>query len=165
MELIKIGKIAKTHGFKGHIKVYIDEFYMNDFEDMQAIFINQLPYFISKKDINSNSQAILLLEDIDTKEKAQKLQGKEIFAKDDDLTEILDGNEYDELINFIFMDKSSGKNGKIIEIIEMPFQFLAKVQFEDRETLIPLNDDFILSINRKKHIVEMCLPEGLLDIN
>ena len=71
MELIKIGKVLKTHGFKGHLKVFIDEFYMHDFEEINAIFINQLPYFIQSKDINSDAQAILLLEDIDSKEKAQ----------------------------------------------------------------------------------------------
>lgn len=69
MELIKIGKVLKTHGFKGHLKVFIDEFYMNDFEDMKAVFINNLPYFILSKDINSEAQAIILLEEVDSKEK------------------------------------------------------------------------------------------------
>ena len=68
MELIKIGKIGKTHGFKGHLKVLIDEFYMQDFEDMKVVFIQQLPYFILHKDINTTSQVIILLEDIDTKD-------------------------------------------------------------------------------------------------
>ena len=86
MELIKIGKVLKTHGYKGHLKVFIDEFYMDDFEEMKAIFINNLPYFIVSKDINSDAQAIILLEDIDNKEKAHPLQGKYIFAKDDVLT-------------------------------------------------------------------------------
>ena len=70
MELIRIGKVLKTHGYKGNLKIYIDEFYMDDFEELSIIFINNLPYFITSKDINSESQAIILLEEIDSKEKA-----------------------------------------------------------------------------------------------
>ncbi len=164
MELIKIGKVLKTHGFKGHLKIFIDEFYMNDFEDMTAIFINGLPYFIQSKDINTDSQAIILLEEIDSKEKAHKLQGKEILAKEDDLTEILDGTEYDELIGYEIRDVNIGNIGKIEKIIEMPFQFLAQIKKEKKEILIPLNDDFILKIDKKKKIVEMQLPDGILEI-
>lgn len=164
MELIKIGKVLKTHGYKGHLKVFIDEFYMHDFEEINAIFINQLPYFIQSKDINSDAQAILLLEDIDSKEKAQKIQGKEIFAKEDDLTEILDGNEYDEMIGFDILDEKVGNIGKIEKIIEMPFQFLAQVLKENKEILIPLHEDLIKKIDTKKKTVEINLPDGFLDI-
>ncbi len=164
MELIKIGKVLKTHGYKGHLKVFIDEFYMHDFEEMKAIFINKLPYFIVTKDINSDSQAIISLEDIDNKEKAHPLQGKDIFAKDDDLSEILDGEEFDELVGYEITDKNIGSIGKIEAIVEMPFQFLAKVLKDKKEILIPLNDDFILNINDQKKIVEMQLPDGFLKI-
>jgi len=165
MELIKIGKVAKTHGFKGHLKVYIDEFYMADFEDIKAIFINNLPYFIINKDINSDSQAILLLEDINTKEKAQRLQGTPIFAKDDDRTEMLDGEVYDCLVGFEMYDIAAGKIGIIEEIMEMPFQFLAKIKKDDKDLLIPLNDDFIILIHEDQKRIEMQLPEGLLNIS
>lgn len=164
MEFIKIGKVLKTHGFKGHLKIYVDEFYMNDFEDINSVIINNLPYFISSKDINSNSQAIILLEDIDSKEKAQKLQGKELLAKEDDLTEILDGNEFDDIVTYVILDKNYGEIGKINEIVEMPFQIMAKVTYKEKPILIPLNDDFITLINDKKKTVEMQLPNGFLEI-
>ena len=164
MEFIKIGKVLKTHGFKGHLKIYVDEFYMNDFEDINSVIINNLPYFISSKDINSNSHAIILLEDIDSKEKAQKLQGKELLAKEDDLTEILDGNEFDDIVTYVILDKNYGEIGKINEIVEMPFQIMAKVTYKEKPILIPLNDDFITLINDKKKTVEMQLPDGFLEI-
>jgi 16S rRNA processing protein RimM len=164
MELIKIGKVGKTHGFRGHLKMHIDEFYMDDFENMQAIFINNLPHFIISKDINSGDQAIVLLEEIDNKEKAQRFQGKDIFAKDDDLMEILDGDEYGHLTGFEMHDKKLGKIGIIEEIIEMPFQFLAKIKKNDKDLLIPLNEDFIILIKEEQKCIEMQLPEGLLDV-
>jgi len=164
MELIKIGKVLKTHGFKGHLKINIDEFYMDDFEEMQAIFINQLPYFIISRDINSDNQAIISLEDINSKEKAHPLQGKDIFAKDDDLTEILDKEPYNDLVGFVISDKNLGIIGEIAQIMELPHQFLAQVFKEKKEILIPMNEDFILNIDEKKKTIEMNLPNGLLDI-
>ena len=164
MELIKIGKVLKTHGYKGHLKIAIDEFYIADFQEMAAIFINQLPYFITSKDINSDSQAIILLEDIDAKEKAHPLQGKDIFAKDDDLTEILEEEPYNDLVGFTITDKNLGIIGEIAEIIELPHQFLAQVFKEQKEILIPMNEDFIINIDENKKTIEMQLPDGLLEI-
>lgn len=164
MELIKIGKVLKTHGFKGHLKIYVDEFYMDDFEEMEAIFIHQLPYFIVSKDINSDNQAIILLEEIDSKENAYPLQGKDIFAKDDDLTEILDEEPYNDLVGFIISDMNSGIIGEIVQIMELPHQFLAQVFKEKKEILIPMNEDFIIHIDEKKKTVEMQLPDGFLEI-
>ena len=164
MELIKIGKVLKTHGYKGHLKIFIDDFYMDDFEEISAVFINQLPYFIISKDINTEKQAIVLLEDIDNKEKAHPLQGKDIYAKDDDLTEILEEEPYHDLAGFTISDKNMGIIGEITKVLELPHQFLAQVFKDEKEILIPLNDDFILNIDEKKKLIEMQLPDGLLDI-
>lgn len=164
MELIKIGKVGKTHGFKGHLKMHVDEFYMNDFESMQAVFIQNLPYFIISRDINTDIQAIVLLEGIDNKEKAHNLQGKEIFANADDLAEIFDDAEYDILIGYELHDKKLGKIGIIENIMEMPFQILAQLKINSKEVLIPLNHDFIIKILEDKKQIIMQLPEGLLDV-
>lgn len=164
MELIKIGKVLKTHGYKGHLKIFIEEFYMADFKEMNAIFINQLPYFIVSKDINSATQAIILLEDIDNKEKAHPLQNATLFAKDDDIIEIYEEESYDDLVGFIITDKTIGLIGEIAQVIELPHQFLAQVFIDKKEILIPLNDDFILEINEDKKTIDMQLPDGLLEI-
>lgn len=164
MELIKIGKVLKTHGYKGHLKIFIDEFYMADFGDMSAIFINQLPYFITSKDITSDTQAIILLEDIDNKEKAHPLQNATIFAKDDDITEIYVEESYNDFVGFTISDKTLGFIGEIAQVLELPHQFLAQVFIEKKEILIPLNEDFIIEIDENKKTINMQLPDGLLDI-
>ncbi len=164
MELIKIGKALKTHGFKGHLRIFIDEFYMDDFKAMKAIFIEQLPYFILAKDINSESQAIISLEDINSKERAFLLQGKDIYAKEEELSEILEEDPYKELIGYTMEDQQIGKIGEIVEILEMPQQYIAQILKEGKEILVPLNDTFIQKIDDRKKIVFTQLPEGLLDI-
>lgn len=164
MELVKIGKALKTHGYKGHLRVYIDEYYMDDFEELKAIFINNLPYFILSKDINSDTEAIILLEEVNTKEIAQQLQGKEIFANEEDIEEILEEDPYSDLAGFMLEDKKTGSIGTIEQVIELPHQYLAQVLKDEREILVPLNDDFIVEIDEEKKRVIVDLPEGLIDI-
>ncbi|MBK6275460.1 MAG: 16S rRNA processing protein RimM [Saprospirales bacterium] len=164
MELIKIGKALKTHGYKGHLRIAIDAFYMDDFEEMKIIFIENLPYFIVSKDINTDSQAIISLEDITTKEMAFLLQGKPIFAKEEDLTEILEDDPYQEIVGFMMIDKTHGELGKIEKIIEFPQQYLAQIFQDKKEILIPLNNTFIQKIDIKSKTVSIHLPDGFLEV-
>ena len=169
MELIKIGKALKTHGYKGHLRVFVDEFYMDDFEVMKNLFIGNLPYFILSKDINSDSQAIISLEEINSKEKAQLLQGKDIYANEEDLSGILDEDPYKEIIGFLIKDKKTGDIGTIEDVIEMPRQYLAKIMKDEasgkkKEILIPLNETYIQKTDKKKKIIFVELPDGFLDI-
>lgn len=164
MELIKIGKALKTHGYKGHLRIAVDEFYMDDFEKMKIIFIENLPYFVLSKDINSDSQAIISLEDITTKEIAHTLQGKDIYAKEEDLTDILEDDPYQEIVGFMVSDKTHGEIGKIDTILEMPKQYLAQIFQDKKEILIPLNDVFIQKIDTKKKTVSVELPDGFLEV-
>jgi 16S rRNA processing protein RimM len=51
------------------------------------------------------------------------------------------------------------------EIVEYPYQSLAKVFYGERELLIPLVDEIIVEINDKKKLLLVNMPEGLIDIN
>jgi 16S rRNA processing protein RimM len=164
MELIKIGKVLKTHGYKGFLKIFIDAFYMDDFRAMNAIFVHDLPYFIASREINSESSAILSLEEIDSKEKAQALQGKEIFARTEDLTEILEEDVYADLEGYSILDDKLGNIGVVEAIVELPHQHLAKISKDQKEILVPLNDALIVEIDDSEKIIRMNLPDGLLDI-
>ena len=46
----------------------------------------------------------------------------------------------------------------------MPGQELALLYFHDQELLIPLNEDLILNIDKKRQHIDMRLPDGLLDL-
>ncbi|MEM6699798.1 MAG: hypothetical protein AAF599_15455 [Bacteroidota bacterium] len=54
--------------------------------------------------------------------------------------------------------------GVIEEVIEMPQQEMAVINYKDKEVLIPMNEDFILEILEEEKILKVELPEGLLDL-
>ncbi len=164
-ELISIGKILKTHGFKGAVKVFIVPGYMNDLEEtIESVFIEGLPYFIVDKDINSNDQAILIFDDITSKETAQKLCGKEISVPADQLEQVFEAEHYEEWTGFMIKDKQLGTVGTVTGISELPQQVLLNVIYKDHEVMIPINDAFIVKINKRKKEILVDLPEGFLEI-
>jgi 16S rRNA processing protein RimM len=54
--------------------------------------------------------------------------------------------------------------GKILEVIEQPHQLLCRIEVQGKEALIPLHEETILKIDKKKQQVIVELPEGLLEI-
>ena len=54
--------------------------------------------------------------------------------------------------------------GKILEVIEQPHQILCRIEFNKKEALIPLHEETIQKIDRRKQQVIVSLPPGLLEI-
>jgi 16S rRNA processing protein RimM len=54
--------------------------------------------------------------------------------------------------------------GDILEVIEQPHQMLCRIEINEKEVLIPLNEDTLKKIDHKKKQVIVQLPEGLLEI-
>ena len=54
--------------------------------------------------------------------------------------------------------------GKIIEVIEQPHQILCTIEFNNKEAYIPLHQETIKKVDRKKKQVIVELPPGLLEI-
>ena len=71
---------------------------------------------------------------------------------------------YKKYVNFEIHDKILGKIGIIEEIIEYPQQEMAAIKFQEKEVLIPLNEQLILTIDAENKVIEMDLPDGLLEL-
>ncbi len=54
--------------------------------------------------------------------------------------------------------------GIVEEVIEQPHQLLLRTTYNSKETFIPLHEETIDKIDRKKKEIHVVLPEGLLDI-
>ena len=56
--------------------------------------------------------------------------------------------------------------GKVSDVIENPGQLLLIVITEKgTEIMVPFHEDLIVSFDKKRKIISMDLPEGLLEIN
>lgn len=169
-----IGFTKKTYGIKGELKLNILDKYLEDFAQAEVLFLGmagrKIPHFVEY--INFDNPFTLKFEDYNTKEEAIDLTGREIFMRAKDLLsqeekafEVPDdGLLYEKYIGFEIQDQILGVLGKIEEIVAYPQQEMAALRYQQKEVLIPLNEQLIIAIKEKAQIIEMDLPEGLLGL-
>jgi 16S rRNA processing protein RimM len=171
-DLVKVGQTKKPHGVKGELKVFIDDAYYEDFILSKVVFLKLrgtfMPYFV--EEIRGEQFLIVKLEDVNNREQALEIGGKEIalrqedILEDDERTIEPEGLEFAHLKGFEIHDEEDGPVGFIEEVVEMPQQEMAVIIYKSREVLIPLNTSLIKKIDEKKKVVLMVLPEGLLNL-
>lgn len=172
--LVTIGKVLKPHGINGEIKFAVEEVYWEDFEGAQVVFIKQkgqpIPFFIEA--VRGEGMTIVKLEGITTREMALPLSQCELLMRESDLLsdderevprEAYDA-EFAPLIGFTITDELMGTIGEILEIETFPQQELARVLYQGQEIMIPLHEDLITGVDEQTRILQMDLPEGLLDM-
>lgn len=167
-DCFRIGSILKTKGLKGELHIY------TDFEGLENIKFNTVfvetagklvPFFVGSIKYLQKNAAYLVLEDVDTIDKAALLARKNIYLpnklkprrKKEEFTLM-------DLKGFTAVDDNEGELGVITAIHEYPQQLIAAVTFKNREVLFPLNEEIIKGIDVVKEILRVDLPEGLLDI-
>ncbi len=171
---VNIGHTRKTHGVQGEMKISIEDRYLEDFLKNERIFIDikgvKVPYFVAS--VRGKGDLILLLEEVTSKEAAFALQSREIHLRETDLIpehereleiEPEEELEYAHLVGFTLVDQSLGEIGAIKEVLDMPQQEMAFLDYQGREVLVPLNAQLIISVDKTGKTVHMDLPDGLLD--
>ena len=78
----------------------------------------------------------------------------------------LEGNTFyfHEVIGFKIIDKTFGEVGILKSINDSTAQALFEIDRNGIEILIPMNDKFILKVDRKHQCIEVNTPEGLIDL-
>lgn len=164
----QLGTVTKTRGLKGELQVFVA------FDEPEKLKITSLfielggklvPYFVTFFKLPQKNIAYLLLEDVDTIEKAALLVRKHIYLPNK-LKPKKKKNEFGlkDLLHFIAVDENEGELGEIIEIQEYPQQLIATVSYKNKEVLFPLNESIVKGIDVVKGVVTVDLPEGLLDV-
>jgi len=115
---IKIGKALKTHGFKGNLKIEVEDIYIKDFDKCTYVFINNIPYFIEEKNIESE-YIYIKFEDIESKEEAQLLCSQDIFLEKKQLITFI--QSLDEMVPNQFPPMNLPKSKKLKEAPNIPY--------------------------------------------
>ena len=135
---------------------------------MNALFIEErktsfIPWFIESAKIKSDDEIYLKLQDVNTREAAIKLTQKEVWLPEADFKKFSAKSSPINLLGYDIIENDKVL-GKIQEVIEQPHQILCRIEIGAKEALIPLHEDTILKIDKKKQQVIVTLPEGLLEI-
>jgi 16S rRNA processing protein RimM len=163
-----LGKIIRTHGYKGGLKAIFDVDEPREYQELEMLFIEikeqLIPWMIESIHFENN-KANLKLADLKDMEGAEKLVGHFIYLPEELLPK-LRGNKfyYHEVAGFKVIDSKHGNIGNIDRVIDLPNNPLFSIIFNNKEILLPISDEIIIKVDRKKKVIEVKAPEGLIDI-
>ena len=167
-EYFKLGKFVAVHGLKGELLLKHELRKKTSLKGMKNVFIEQvrnsfLPWFIASIKIKNDEEVYVKLDGVDTREGAARLAGKEVWVTEADFKKYSAKSSPANLLGYKVVNNENPL-GTIVEVIEQPHQMLCKVEINQKEALIPLNEDTLKKIDHKTKEVIVNLPEGLLDI-
>ncbi|QEC69028.1 16S rRNA processing protein RimM [Panacibacter ginsenosidivorans] len=165
---INIGKIVSVHALNGEVIIKHALGKKTIFKEGDVIFVEQvkgayLPHFVTSSKAKTEEETILQFDDIDSREKALKFIKKQVWLTEEDFAKYAAKNSPIALIGFTLLNEGE-KLGIIDEVIEQPHQVLLTIKINGKEALIPLHEETLDNIDRKKKEVHVTLPDGLLEI-
>ena len=136
---------------------------------MDAIFINLrgtlIPFFVKSSQLHKSELLRLKFEDVNTEADADALIKTDLYLPLDLLPK-LEGNKFyfHEVIGFTVNDNNFGEVGILKSINDSTAQSLFEIDRDGVEVLIPMNDKFMVKVDRKNKTILLNTPEGLIDL-
>ena len=164
-----LGKIVKKYSFKGEVLAKLDTDQPELYEELDSIFIeirgNLIPFFIETCQLHKSELLRIKFEEVDTEADAEALIKSDLYLPLEFLPELDEDKFYfHEIIGFKIIDKQFGEVGIIKGINDNTAQALFEIDRNGMEILIPMNDDFIVKVDKPNKIIEVDCPEGLIDL-
>jgi 16S rRNA processing protein RimM len=165
---INIGKIVAPFGLTGEIILQHGLGVKTDLKDVTVIFIEQvkgsyLPYFVQRSKAKEETEMYIKVEGIDSKEAARVILHKQVWLTEPDFRKLAGTSSPIALIGYTLINEGD-PIGIIEEVIEQPHQVLLRIDYKSKEALIPLHEETLDKIDKKKKEVHVTLPDGLLEI-
>lgn len=164
-----LGKIVRKYSFKGELLIKLDTDQPELYENLDAIFIDVrntlIPFFIKSSQLHKSDLLRVQFEDVTNEADADSLIKSDVYLPLEFLPK-LEGNKFyfHEVIGFTIEDTNYGKFGKIVSINDTTAQALFEVENDGKQILIPMNDEFIIKVDRKTKTIIVDVPDGLIDL-
>lgn len=168
-DCFQLGYIAKLHGYKGEVSLFLDVTNPEDYRTLDAFFIDingQLtPFFVQSFQLKNKGFAAVKLEGVDSENDAKVILRKSCYLPLSVLPELDDMHFYDhEIIGFRLVDKTYGEVGIIEQVMDNNVNPLIQVMKDEKEVLIPFIPGLIQKVDRQAKTLHVAAPEGLIEM-
>ncbi len=163
-----LGKIIKKYSYKGEVIIKLDTDEPELYSNLKSAFIELdgilTPFFLKHCIVQHNNNLRVLFEDFSF-EQVDKLIGSEVFLPLGQLPTLSDNQfYYHEITGFKVIDLKYGEVGYVKQVQDYDTQAFLEIKKNKRNILIPINDYFIIGIDKSKKIIRTKTPDGLLDL-
>lgn len=163
-----VGKVLAARGISGEIKVQPWTDSPEDFLFIQKLFldVSSQPLEITGKKVHK-SQIILKIKDINTRNEAELLRGKKLFAYREDIPIAEDRYFIEDLKGLKIIDAACGENyGVLKDVINTGANDIYVVKNElGKEFLLPIIDGTIEKIDLENDFISVNPIKGVFDDN
>lgn len=168
-DCFQLGYIAKLHGFKGEVSLFLDVTNPNDYSSLDAVFIEingQLtPFFVQAFQLKTKGFAAVKFEGVNSENDAKIILRKSCFLPLTILPELDDTHFYDhEVEGYTVMDTKSGNIGILQQVIDLSVNPLLQIINNEKEILVPFVQGLVKHVDRKNKILTITAPEGLVEL-
>ena len=144
----KCGKILKTHGVKGELKIKP----LTDFDrftpDNKLYILHNKEYILVTVDTvrDFGDSLLVTFKDLHDINLVEKYHGDEIFVHKDDRKELDSGYYYNELIDKKVINQNKEDRGIVKTIINYPQADYLEINYNGKKHLVPFIDEFIIEV-------------------
>jgi len=141
-----------------------------EIQEKEWVFIEieekPVPFFISSLNEHASGNIILQFEHYDSSEQMTEFIGCRVFTGHPDESRTDEIPPHLILTGYAVYAGHDAYIGTVEKILSLPMQYMLVIRTDDaREKLLPLNEDWIISMDSENKVIKMDLPGGILDIN
>jgi len=172
----QVAQVLKSNGTDGELVLSFREIAPEDINLSEPVFIIfdglPVPFFIESFTKRGNSKALVRLTDICSQEDVDEIAGKAVYVDDSQIPEMsLEEDGFAALVGWMLLTPADDRTdedmelyevGEITEFIDIPNNPCIEVETENGAVMIPLHEDFIMSVDPEYKEIIMQIPAGLL---
>lgn len=168
-ECFYLGRIVSKFSFKGEVLIKLDTDEPESYLEMESVFVeydnNLVPFFIERSSLQKSNLLRVKFEEVDSEEDAEDLMKCDLYLPLNLLPELDDDQFYfHEVIGFTVEDEIYGTVGTLTGVNDTTTQALFEIEKNGKQILIPMNDQFLVKVDKKNKTIYVKTPEGLIDL-
>ena len=168
----QVAQVLKSNGTDGELVMGFRDIAPEDINLKEPVFITfdglPVPFFIESFTKRGNTKALVRLTGICSMEDVEEITGKAVYIPEESLPEMsLEEDGYAALVGWMVLTPAEKEDelyevGEITSFMDIPNNPCLEVETENGAVIIPLHEDFILSIDPEYQEIVMQIPAGLI---
>lgn len=155
--MIQIAKILKSDGTDGGILIGVRDMEIGQIDLKEPVFIYfdglPVPFFIQDLRKKGTAKAVVHLNDVVSLADAEEIVGREVYIEGE-----WEDEEEDDFTGWTVLNRGE-LVGEVTGMEPIPGNLCLYVG----ESMIPLHEDFIIDADPQARVLDLDLPDGLLD--
>lgn len=167
MDEVLIGEIIKPHGIKGEVKVRPITDFPQRFKKLQEVILvdpkGTKNTFKVKKANVQGTEIILALDEVNTRDEAEKLRGMAIKIQRSEVPPLEEGHYYYFELEGMEVYEEDNFLGTLTQVIETGANDVYLVKGPQGEICVPALKAVVKKVDVPGKRMDVVLPPGLLD--